>query len=120
MIYFDNAATGFPKSGQVFEAMKEAYFGSGNAGRSGHELANEGARILYNCRKAAGALFGCEPENVVLTKNATEALNLAISGVIKIRKKRGVISSLEHNSVSSRTCALREYVRSVYNSLMLI
>lgn len=100
MIYFDNAATGFPKSELVFEAMKEAYFGSGNAGRSGHELANEGARILYNCRKAAAALFGCEPENVVLTKNATEALNLAIKGVIKKSAKSEVlISSLEHNSV---------------------
>lgn len=100
MIYFDNAATSFPKSEQVFDAMKEAYFGSGNAGRSGHELANEGARIVYNCRRAAGALFGCEPENVVLTKNATEALNLAIKGVIKKSAKSEVlISSLEHNSV---------------------
>jgi cysteine desulfurase/selenocysteine lyase len=100
MIYFDNAATGFPKSEHVFDAMKEAYFGSGNAGRSGHELANAGARTLYNCRKTAGAMFGCEPEHVVLTKNATEALNLAIKGVIKKSvKSEVVISSLEHNSV---------------------
>lgn len=100
MIYFDNAATGFPKSERVFEAMKEAYFGSGNAGRSGHELANAGSRILYNCRKAAGVLFGCEPEHVVLTKNATEALNLAVKGAIKKSPKSEVlISSLEHNSV---------------------
>lgn len=103
MIYFDNAATGFPKSSKVFDAMKKAYFGSGNAGRSGHLLANEGSLILYNCRKAASKLFGCEPEQVILTKNATEGLNLAIKGV-SIRDKHAkksevLISSLEHNSV---------------------
>lgn len=109
MIYFDNAATGFPKSKRVFEAMREAYFGSGNAGRSGHDLANEGARILYNCRKAASGLFKCEPEQVILVKNATEALNLAIKGVFtkenyshkseSFLKSEILISSLEHNSV---------------------
>lgn len=103
MNYFDNAATGFPKSESVFNAMKTAFFGSGNAGRSGHDLANEGALILYNCRKKASDLFGCEPEQVVLTKNATEALNLAIKGVCtkKNFKEKGeiLISSLEHNSV---------------------
>ncbi|PKM62614.1 MAG: hypothetical protein CVU97_04470 [Firmicutes bacterium HGW-Firmicutes-21] len=103
MIYFDNAATGFPKSENVFEAMKTAYFGSGNAGRSGHDLANEGSLIIYNCRKRAGVLFGCEPEQVVLTKNATEALNLSIKGVFnkgRLKNKSEVlISSLEHNSV---------------------
>lgn len=103
MIYFDNAATGFPKSESVFNAMKKAYFESGNAGRSGHTLANEGALILYACRKKASTLFDCEPEQVVLTKNATEALNIAIKGIyIKEKhKEKGevLISSLEHNSV---------------------
>ncbi|HAN21903.1 MAG: hypothetical protein A2Y15_06145 [Clostridiales bacterium GWF2_36_10] len=111
MIYFDNAATGYPKSERAFEAMKTAYFESGNAGRSGHDLANEGARILFNCRKSTGELFGCEPEQVVLTKNATEALNLAIKGAFteenNINKKGEVlISSLEHNSVLRPVYAL--------------
>ena len=100
MIYFDNAATGFPKSEHVFEAMRHAFFECGNAGRSGHSLAEEGARLIFDCRKAAGSLFGCEPEQVVLTKNATEALNIAVKGLYKPGKKNEVlISSLEHNSV---------------------
>lgn len=106
MIYFDNAATGFPKSERVFNAMKEAFFSSGNAGRSGHDLADKGAHILYNCRKRAGSLFDCKLEQVVLTKNATEALNLAIKGVVltesgkKSNEKNELLfSSLEHNSV---------------------
>ncbi|MDD4164373.1 MAG: aminotransferase class V-fold PLP-dependent enzyme [Eubacteriales bacterium] len=102
MYYFDNAATGFPKSEYVFNAMKEAFYESGNAGRSGHDAAIKGSLILYNCRKKSGDLFGCEPEQVVLTKNATEALNLAIKGVITkktVKKGEVLISSLEHNSV---------------------
>ena len=80
MLYFDNAATTWPKPAEVKCAVFSAliYYGA-NPGRSGHKLAMETAAQVFKCREKAAAFFGCsELENVVFTKNCTEALNIAI------------------------------------------
>ena len=82
MIYFDHAATGFPKSGAVIDAVKNAMEICGNPGRGSHEAAVHAAEAVYGCREAVGALVGCPPEHVVLTPNTTFALNEAINGLI--------------------------------------
>ena len=86
MIYFDNAATTFPKPGCVVQAVQQAmlYYGA-NPGRGGHDLSMQTGRMVHRCRERAAALFGCQPEQVVFTKNCTESLNIVIS--------RGTISS---------------------------
>ena len=110
MIYFDNAATTYPKPDAVCErvmlAMREY---CGNPGRSSHRMAMLAEREVFACRVEAADLFGAEPENVIFTYNATYALNMAIkcaytSGAI-------LISDLEHNSVRRPARALTEYVR---------
>lgn len=100
MLYFDNAATSYPKPKTVINAVSEGflYYGA-NPGRSGHYLAMKTAEKVFDCREKAGKLFGIkEPENIVFTKNCTEGLNAVI---MSIGKKGGhfIISDLEHNSV---------------------
>jgi len=100
VIYFDNAATSWPKPEETLRAM-EHYFRyiGGNPGRSGHRLSLEAARIVLGAREAVAELFGIEDSlQVVFTKNATEALNLAIRGLLQ-PGDHVITSSMEHNSV---------------------
>jgi len=106
MIYFDNAATGFPKSRAVADAMRDACLRCGNPGRSGHAFARAADDILYNCRKKLAAMFGSVPERVILTKSATEALNIAIKGLYRADGEV-LCSNMEHNAVVRPLQALR-------------
>jgi len=100
MIYFDNAATSWPKHPCVAEAM--AYFLNNigaNPGRSGHRLAVESGRIVYNTREAVAELFNApDPLRVVFGHNVTEALNLALQGLLR-SGEHVITSSMEHNSM---------------------
>ncbi len=100
MIYFDNAATSYPKPPEVAKAVYDsiARYG-GNPGRSGHRMSLNAAKIVYNLREKAAEFFGApDCEGVILTKNCTEALNLAIFSVMK-NGGNAIVSSFEHNSV---------------------
>ena len=100
MIYFDNAATTFPKPREVTAAVAhhmQAH--GGNPGRGAHPLALAAAEAVYDVRSEVAAFFGGgKPENVVFTQNATHALNLAIFGTVRAGD-HVLISNLEHNSV---------------------
>ena len=101
MIYLDNAATSFPKPEPVLRGM-DAFVRSSaaNPGRSGHRRAVEAEAMIESTRRLLAQLFGCpRPERIVFTLNATDALNMAIKGVV--REGDHVITSvLEHNSIS--------------------
>ena len=97
MIYFDTAATTLPKSKKALRAYKKAFQSCGNASRGGHPYAAHASELLYLCRERLAERFGTEPERVVLTMNATHAINLAIKGII--REGDVLISDLEHNAV---------------------
>lgn len=100
MIYFDNAATSWPKPAAVCAALGD-YFGDagGNPGRSGHRMSVAAARIVENAREALAELFNAsDPSRVVFTQNATHALNLALYGLLH-PGDHVVTTSLEHNSV---------------------
>jgi cysteine desulfurase/selenocysteine lyase len=100
VIYFDNAATSWPKPPGVAEAMVHFLNEVGaNPGRSGHRLSLEAGRIVYAAREALAELFSApDPLRVVLGANVTEALNLAIQGYLR-PGDHVVTSSMEHNSV---------------------
>jgi cysteine desulfurase family protein len=100
MIYFDNAATSWPKPPGVAEAMTHFINNVGaNPGRAGHRLAVEAARVVYAAREAAAALFNApNPLRVVFGANVTEALNLALRGYLH-PGDHVITSSMEHNSV---------------------
>jgi cysteine desulfurase / selenocysteine lyase len=100
MIYFDNAATSWPKPPQVKEAMNRFMDEVGaNPGRSGHFRSIEAARIVYETREALSVLFRVKDSSrIVFTLNATEAINLALKGILK-PGDHVITSSMEHNSV---------------------
>lgn len=82
MIYFDNAATSWPKPPEVKEAVAAAIDAFGNASRSAHGLGLAASRSVEAARLLAAGLFGCsDPARVAFTKNATEALNVAVASV---------------------------------------
>ena len=105
-VYFDNAATTWPKPPPVLNAMMQAVReAGGNPGRSGHPLSVRAGRAVYHARETAAALFGAKPENVVFTLNCTHALNLAIRGVLR-PGDHVIISSMEHNSAARPVAAM--------------
>ena len=100
LIYFDNAATSWPKPGGITEAMTAYHANVGaSPGRSGHRLSLAAGRIMLSARESLANLFGIgDPLRIVFTKNATEALNLVIFGLLK-PGDHCITSSMEHNAL---------------------
>jgi cysteine desulfurase/selenocysteine lyase len=101
MIYLDNAATSFPKPEAVYKGMEAfARTAGANPGRSAHRRAVAAEAMIDETRRLLAQLFGApRPERIVFAHNATDALNMAIKGVV--RPGDHVITSvLEHNSVN--------------------
>lgn len=100
MIYLDNAATSYPKPKGVGQAMM--YFlekVGASPGRSGHRLSIEASHILYQTRERVAELFnGDDPLRIIFTLNVTEAINLALKGLLR-PGDQVITSSMEHNSV---------------------
>lgn len=100
VVYFDNAATSWPKPPAVQEAIHHFIEEvGGSPGRSGHRMSIEASRVVGDAREAVAELFNVEdPARVAFTKNSTEALNIAIFGLLS-QGDHAITSSMEHNSV---------------------
>ncbi len=108
LIYLDNAATSLPKPPEVSHAIAEGIQSFGGAGRGSHPAAIGADEALFNCRSEIADFFSLyDPKRVVLTQNATHALNLAISSLAG-NGSHAVISSLEHNAVLRPVHALTD------------
>ncbi len=108
LLYFDNAATTYPKPNSVMDAvlraMQEA---GGNPGRSAHALARKAEETVFAARCDVADFFGSDaPERVVFTYNATYALNLAIRA-LATKGAHILTTNLEHNSVLRPIAALK-------------
>lgn len=99
-VYFDNAATTYPKPERVAEAVYDYIKNNGmNIGRGIYDKAFEAAEAVYETRELLCKFFDWDkPENVVFTSNVTEALNIVIKGFLK-PGDHVLVSSLEHNAV---------------------
>lgn len=108
MIYMDNAATTMRKPPQVIDAVVAAMNSMGNAGRGAHEASLDASRIIFDTRDKLCQLFhGTDPKQIVFTCNSTEALNIAIKGVIE-PGDHVITTVLEHNSVLRPLYELQE------------
>ena len=109
MLYFDHAATSFPKPRGMTEAMAECMSCyCGNPGRSGHAMSMKMGEQIYATRRAVAKVLGIEdPSRLIFTKNTTESLNLAMRGVLQ-KGNHVVTTAMEHNSVLRPLEALRE------------
>ena len=105
-VYLDHAATCLPKAPGVAEAMVQALSlpspGRGNSARSA-----EAAAIVSRCRSTLCRLIGgTDPSRVVFTAGGTDALNLALFGLLE-PGSHAVTGVLEHTSVTRPLANLR-------------
>ncbi|MBQ8207968.1 MAG: aminotransferase class V-fold PLP-dependent enzyme [Clostridia bacterium] len=109
MIYFDNAATSFPKPLSVYREVEHCIKNyCGNPGRGSHSLSRRSAEKVYETREKIADFFGSpSPENVFFTYNDTYALNMVIKGLVN-EGDHVIISDMEHNSVYRPIAALAE------------
>ncbi|HTF57361.1 MAG TPA: aminotransferase class V-fold PLP-dependent enzyme [Planctomycetota bacterium] len=109
MIYLDNAATTWPKPESVYRALDEfARNAAANPGRSGHRMAVAAEAKVGEARARVANLLNAEsPDRIVLTLNATDALNIAIKGILR-PGDHVVTSVLEHNSINRPLAALEQ------------
>lgn len=99
MIYFDNAATTFHKPQEVIDAITKALTTMGNAGRGGNLVSIDSNRAIFNARENVAKFFNiANSSRVAFTSNSTEALNIAIKGLIT-PSDHIITTVLEHNSV---------------------
>ncbi len=100
MIYFDNAATTFPKPESVVSEVSKCLAEyCGNPGRGSHALSMRASEAVYSARESVCALFnGYSPDRCIFTLNTTYALNISLKAAVS-KGCRVLISDLEHNSV---------------------
>ena len=99
-IYFDNAATSWPKPEAVYAAVEQYQRTLGApAGRSGYAEAVVVSQAVEDVRRRVARLVGLQDStHLVFTANGTDSLNLAIHGLLR-RGNHVVTTVIEHNSV---------------------
>lgn len=100
MIYFNNAATSWPKPESVYRSVDNFFRNSGmNPGRSGSGKSIDAARMVFECREEVAKFFAVNNSaHLVFNSGATESLNTVIKGVLK-KGDHVITSKMEHNSV---------------------
>jgi cysteine desulfurase family protein len=100
MIYLDNAATSFPKPEETYVFMDQFYRSNGvNPGRSGYDLCMETGQLVDDTRRQLTRFFnGTNPDRLVFSYNSTDALNLALFGLLSAGD-HAITTTVEHNSV---------------------
>src|SRR5687768_8518308 len=98
-IYLDNAATSWPKPEAVYQAVDRYQRELGApAGRSAYEEAMAAGKLVDDARQAVARLISAAARQVIFCCNGTDALNLAIHGLLR-PGDRVVTTVAEHNSV---------------------
>ena len=109
-IYLDNAATSFPKPACVIDSMVRYATNLGTSARGAYSEVKQTAAMVEICRqriaRLIGARHGDAASHIIFTLNTTDAMNLAIHGVVRralrtlpaSRRVHLVTSELDHNS----------------------
>jgi cysteine desulfurase family protein len=110
LIYLDSGATTFPKPEEVYVAMDQFFRNYGvNPGRSGYDLCMIAGSMVEETRKLLTTFFnGTDPNRLIFASNATDAINLAIFGLLK-EGDHVITSNIEHNSVLRPLFLLYKY-----------
>ena len=99
MIYFDNAATAMARPQEVIDAVVHALTTFGNVGRGAHDAAISADMAVFDARRKVAELLGApSPSRVAFGYNVTEALNIAIAGLLN-DGDRALTTAASHNSV---------------------
>ncbi len=111
LVYLDNAATS-QKPQAVIDAISNYYTNhNANVHRGVHTLSDESTSLWHDSRQTIASFFGARDEELILTRNTTEAINIIAYGWADHNLGRGdvVLTSLmEHHSnlvVWQQVCA---------------
>jgi len=111
LIYFDHAATSFPKPTAVTEAITDLLQGGAvNPGRSGFDLGHELGQIVDGVRAQVDRFFANpadDPNRTVFCANATDAINLVLGSLCQ-PGDHVVATVMDHNAVLRPLWMLRE------------
>lgn len=100
MIYFDNAATTFPKPNAVYEAIDFTNRNLAvNAGRGSYKLAHKANSLINQARIDIARLSGTKADDVIFMPSNTFAMNSIICGLNWDRAKKVYVTPFEHNAV---------------------
>ncbi len=100
LVYLDSAATS-QKPNQVIDAISEYYRTSNaNVHRGIHFLGDTSTRVWHDSRKTIANFFGADPEELIMVRNTTEAINL-VAYTLEEKIGQGdliLASQMEHHS----------------------
>lgn len=113
IIYFDNAATTYPKPEQVYSTMDISYREMGfNAGRGQYKHSRRVNIVISDARKMLLSLFSERTDKkVVFSASATEAMNIVLQGFHYSEAQNVYITHFEHNAIL-RTL---HYLKKIHN-----
>jgi cysteine desulfurase/selenocysteine lyase len=101
LVYLDSAASS-QKPEVVIEAMSDYYRNHhANIHRAVHTLAEEATGMYESARKKVADCVGARPQEIIFTRNATEAINLAAHSWGRSNLSKGdtvLLSEMEHHS----------------------
>ena len=108
-IYFDQAATSYPKPTSVVDAMVHFMSHVGvNVGRGSYREAYTADSVVYETRELLKTLFNAsDSKNVIFTANITQSLNMVMKGYLK-SGDHVLVSSMEHNAVMRPLIQLKD------------
>lgn len=108
-VYFDNAATTYPKPPGVASAMTYYIESIGaSAGRGAYREAVESGSLLARTRNQLRSLLGAKPADpVIFCHNGTDALNTALKSLLR-NGDHVVTTAMDHNSVLRPLSALQQ------------
>lgn len=97
-VYLNNSATSYPKPKEVVTAISEALQSPPAMKGRGEEVGR--ADMVWQARRQTAAFFGCrDPRRLIFCSNATDALNLAIHGLLGEKGGHAITTTNDHNSV---------------------
>lgn len=111
-LYFDHQAT-TPVDPRILAAMTPYFVDAfGNPHSADHVLGWEAARAVDAAAAKIAALVGADADEIIFTSGATEANNIALLGfarrAVAGRRRRILVSSIEHKSVLAVARVLQE------------
>ena len=98
MVYLNTGWSG-PSPAYVIEAIEERLRHESYGGPTSPEVLESGSQIRESSKRAVARLFGAAPEEILLTENTTEGVNVVVNGLSFSPGDQVVICDLEHPSV---------------------
>ena len=98
MVYLNTGWSG-PTPDFVVEAIENRLRYEGENGPTSPDVLETGRQIAAKAREAVARLFGATAQEILLTENTTEGLNVVVNGLSFQPGDRVVICDLEHPSV---------------------